>query len=113
MPSLLDIRRRIRSVKNTQQLTKAMKTVSAAKLRRAQDRVMSARPYADQLRNGLANLAGRVENISHPLLEIRPEERILVVVVTADRGLCGAFNTNLIRAAQNFLREQSNRGATL
>jgi len=73
MPSLLDIRRRIRSVKNTQQLTKAMKTVSAAKLRRAQDRVMSARPYADQLRNVLANLAGRVENISHPLLEIRPE----------------------------------------
>jgi len=114
MPSLLDIRRRIRSVKNTQQLTKAMKTVSAAKLRRAQDRVMSARPYADQLRNVLANLAGRVENISHPLLEIRSEERTLVVVVTADRGLCGAFNTNLIRATQNFLREKgSNSGATL
>jgi F-type H+-transporting ATPase subunit gamma len=114
MPSLLDIRRRIRSVKNTQQLTKAMKTVSAAKLRRAQDRVMSARPYADQLRNVLANLAGRVENISHPLLEIRPEERTLVVVVTADRGLCGAFNTNLIRATQSFLREKgSNSGATL
>jgi len=114
MPSLLDIRRRIRSVKNTQQLTKAMKTVSAAKLRRAQERVMSARPYADQLRNVLANLAGRVENIAHPLLEIRSEERTLVVVVTADRGLCGAFNTNLIRATQNFLREKgSNSGATL
>jgi F-type H+-transporting ATPase subunit gamma len=114
MPSLLDIRRRIRSVKNTQQLTKAMKTVSAAKLRRAQDRVMSARPYADQLRNVLANLAGRVENISHPLLEIRPEERTLVVVVTADRGLCGAFNSNLIRATQNFLRERGiNSGSTL
>jgi F-type H+-transporting ATPase subunit gamma len=110
MPSLLDIRRRIRSVKNTQQLTKAMKTVSAAKLRRAQDRVMSARPYADQLRNVLANLAGRVENISHPLLEIRPEERTLVVIVTADRGLCGAFNTNLIRATQNFLRDNAKKG---
>jgi len=106
MPSLLDIRRRIRSVKNTQQLTKAMKTVSAAKLRRAQERVMSARPYADQLRNVLANLAGRVENISHPLLEIRPEERVLVVIVTADRGLCGAFNSNLTRTTQNFLRDK-------
>src|SRR5438876_4355280 len=103
MPSLLDIRRRIRSVKNTQQLTKAMKTVSAAKLRRAQERVVSARPYAEQLRRVLGNLAGRVDNISHPLLESRPEERVLVVVVTADRGLCGAFNSNLIRAAQNFL----------
>jgi F-type H+-transporting ATPase subunit gamma len=111
MPSLLDIRRRIRSVKNTQQLTKAMKTVSAAKLRRAQERVMSARPYADQLRNVLANLAGRVENIAHPLLEIRPEERTLVVIVTADRGLCGAFNTNLIRATQNFLRENARKGS--
>ena len=105
MPSLLDIRRRIRSVKNTQQLTKAMKTVSAAKLRRAQERVMSARPYADQLRNVLANLAGRVENISHPLLEVRPEERILVVLVTADRGLCGAFNSNLTRMTHNYLRD--------
>jgi len=73
MPSLLDIRRRIRSVKNTQQLTKAMKTVSAAKLRRAQERVVSARPYANQLRHVLANLAGRIENIEHPLLEVRPE----------------------------------------
>lgn len=112
MPSLLDIRRRIRSVKNTQQLTKAMKTVSAAKLRRAQERVMSARPYADQLRNVLANLAGRVENISHPLLEVRPEERTLVVIITADRGLCGAFNSNLIRTTQNFLREKGSKSGT-
>jgi len=74
---------------------------------------MSARPYADQLRNVLANLAGRVENIAHPLLEIRPEERILVVVVTADRGLCGAFNSTLIRTAQNFLRDNATKGATL
>jgi F-type H+-transporting ATPase subunit gamma len=111
MPSLLDIRRRIRSVKNTQQITKAMKTVSAAKLRRAQERVFSARPYAEQLRKILGNLTSRLENVSHPLLEVRPEERILFVVVTADRGLCGAFNSNVIRAAQGFIRDH--HGQTL
>ena len=105
MPNLLDIRRRIRSVKNTQQLTKAMKTVSAAKLRRAQERVFSARPYAEQLKRVLGNLTARLENVSHPLLEIRPEERILFVVVTADRGLCGAFNSNITRAGQSFIRD--------
>jgi F-type H+-transporting ATPase subunit gamma len=105
MPSLLDIRRRIRSVKNTQQLTKAMKTVSAAKLRRAQERVVSARPYANQLRHVLAGLAGRIEKIEHPLLEVRPENRLLLLVVTADRGLCGGFNSNLTKAAQGFLRQ--------
>jgi F-type H+-transporting ATPase subunit gamma len=105
MPSLLDIRRRIRSVKNTQQLTKALKTVSAAKLRRAQERVFNARPYAAQLKSVLGDLAARIENVSHPLLEIRPENRILLIVVTADRGQCGAFNANIIRAAQNFIRE--------
>jgi F-type H+-transporting ATPase subunit gamma len=113
MPNLLDIRRRIRSVKNTQQITKAMKTVSAAKLRRAQERVLNARPYADQLRKVLGNLASRVENISHPLLEARPEQKILVLVVTADRGLCGAFNANIIRTAQNFMRERRNQAASL
>lgn len=107
MPSLLDIRRRIRSVKNTQQLTKAMKTVSAAKLRRAQERVLSARPYANQLRHVLGDLAGRIENISHPLLEVRPEKQILLLIVTADRGLCGGFNSNLIKAAQGFLRQHA------
>jgi F-type H+-transporting ATPase subunit gamma len=107
MPSLLDIRRRIRSVKNTQQLTKAMKTVSAAKLRRAQDRVFSARPYADQLKKVLANLTRRVEEISHPLLDVRPERRILFIVVTADRGLCGAFNSNITRTAMVFIRDHS------
>src|SRR2546422_7527067 len=105
MPSLLDIRRRIRSVKNTQQLTKAMKTVSAAKLRRAQERVFSARPYAEQLKKVLGNLTARLEDVSHPLLEIRPEERILFVVVTADRGLCGAFNLNINRTKHAFLRD--------
>jgi F-type H+-transporting ATPase subunit gamma len=109
MPSLLDIRRRIRSVKNTQQLTKAMKTVSAAKLRRAQERVLSARPYAEQLKRVLGNLTARVENVSHPLLEIRPEERILFVIVTADRGLCGAFNSNINRTAQIFIRDHKDQ----
>src|SRR4029077_2604287 len=113
MPSLLDIRRRIRSVKNTQQLTKALKTVSAAKLRRAQERVFSARPYASQLKIVLANLAGRIETVTHPLLEVRPENRILLVVVTADRGLCGAFNSNVIRAAQNFIRDHRSETISL
>src|SRR5213075_284661 len=103
MPSLLDIRLRIRSVKNTQQLTKAMKTVSAAKLRRAQERVFSARPYAAQLKSVLGNLAARIENVAHPLLKVRPENRVLVIIVTADRGRCGAFNSNIIRAAQHFI----------
>ena len=107
MPSLLDIRRRIRSVKNTQQLTKAMKTVSAAKLRRAQERVFNARPYAEQLRRVLGNLSSRIENVSQPLLEVRPEERILFVIVTADRGLCGAFNSNIVRSASVFLRDHA------
>jgi F-type H+-transporting ATPase subunit gamma len=113
MPSLLDIRRRIRSVKNTQQLTKAMKTVSAAKLRRAQERVFVARPYAEQLKRVLGNLTSRLENIEHPLLAVRPEERILFVVVTADRGLCGAFNSNILRTASTFLREHTAQTVTL
>jgi F-type H+-transporting ATPase subunit gamma len=113
MPSLLDIRRRIRSVKNTQQLTKAMKTVSAAKLRRAQERVFSARPFADQLRKVLGNLTARIEDISHPLLEVRPEQRILFLIVTADRGLCGAFNSNILRTAQSFIRERGGKTVDL
>jgi F-type H+-transporting ATPase subunit gamma len=108
MPSLIDIRRRIRSVKNTQQITKAMKMVSAAKLRRAQDRVVAARPYASMLERILQNVAraasGDNEEVAgHPLLQRRPENRILLLVVTADRGLAGAFNANVIRAAQRFL----------
>jgi F-type H+-transporting ATPase subunit gamma len=110
MPSLIDIRRRIRSVKSTQQITKAMKMVSAAKLRRAQDRVMSSRPYAKMLREMLANVAAAApageEGVS-PLLIEKPERRIQVVLLTSDRGLAGAFNTNLIRAAQSFATEHS------
>jgi len=84
-----------------------MKTVSAAKLRRAQERVFSARPYADQLKKVLANLTARQEDLSHPLLEVRPEQKILFIVVTGDRGLCGAFNSNITRTAQVFIREHS------
>jgi len=109
MPSLIDIRRRIRSVKNTQQITKAMKMVSAAKLRRAQDRVISARPYVAMLRQVLGNVAAAValdERVaSNPLLAQRPERRIALVLVTADKGLAGAFNSNLIKAAMKFASE--------
>jgi F-type H+-transporting ATPase subunit gamma len=104
MPNLLDIRRRIKSVKNTQQITKAMKMVSAAKLKRAQDRVVTARPFANKMSEVLAGLAERTdESFHHPLLDPRGDERYLVVLVTADKGLCGAFNTNLTKAAQTFI----------
>ena len=108
MPSLLDIRRRIRSVKNTQQITKAMKMVSAAKLKRAQDRVVNARPFANKMAEVLNELASRTdEDFHHPLLDARGDERYLLVLVTADKGLCGAFNANLAKAAQVFMRENA------
>jgi F-type H+-transporting ATPase subunit gamma len=108
MPSLIDIRRRIRSVKNTQQITKAMKMVSAAKLRRAQDRALAARPYAKMLQQVLANVAEAAVSSGsgdHPLLAVRPEKKILAVVITADSGLAGGFNANLIKLAQRFADE--------
>jgi F-type H+-transporting ATPase subunit gamma len=105
MANLLDIRRRIRSVKNTQQITKAMKMVSAAKLKRAQDRVVTARPFANKMTDVLGELASRTdENFHHPLLDARGDSRYLVILVTADKGLCGAFNTNLNKAAQAFIK---------
>ncbi len=107
MPSTIDLRRRIRSVKNTQQITKAMKMVAAAKLRRAQERMMAARPYSAALRQVLASMSTRVDMNQHPLLQEREQEnRVLLVVVTADRGLAGAFNTNILRAAQNAIAEK-------
>jgi len=110
MPNLLDIRRRIKSVKNTQQITKAMKMVSAAKLRRAQDRVVAARPFANKMAEVLGELAKRTdEDFHHPLLDQRGDQRYLLVLVTADKGLCGAFNTNLTKAAQAFMRENSGK----
>ncbi|HMC57743.1 MAG TPA: ATP synthase F1 subunit gamma [Candidatus Solibacter sp.] len=117
MPSLIDIRRRIRSVKNTQQITKAMKMVSAAKLRRAQDRVIASRPYAALLRKVLGNVAAAVaadeQENPNPLLARREEQRVLLVVITGDKGLAGAFNTNIIKGAQRFFAERSGASVTL
>jgi F-type H+-transporting ATPase subunit gamma len=117
MPSLIDIRRRIRSVKNTQQITKAMKMVSAAKLRRAQDRVIASRPYAALLRKVLGNVAAAVaadeQENPNPLLARREEKRVLLVVLTGDKGLAGAFNTNIIKGAQHFFAERSGASVTL
>src|SRR2546423_3948385 len=110
MRSWIDIRRRIRSVKNTQQITKAMKMVSAAKLRRAQDRVIAARPYAALLKETLANLAAAAASDkdagSSPLLAVRPEKRVELLFFTSDKGLAGAFNSNLIKASQKFFEER-------
>ena len=114
MPNLLDIRRRIKSVKNTQQITKAMKMVSAAKLKRAQDRVVTARPFANKMTEVLGQLAQRTdEDFHHPLLDLRGDQRYLLVLITADKGLCGAFNTNLTKAAQVFMRENSDKTVEL
>ena len=112
MANLLDIRRRLKSVKNTQQITKAMKMVSAAKLRRAQDRVVTARPFANKMAEVLGELANRTsEDFHHPLLDLRGDQRYLLVLITADKGLCGAFNTNLTKAGQAFMRD--NQGKTI
>jgi F-type H+-transporting ATPase subunit gamma len=106
MPSLIDLRRRIRAVKNTQQITKAMKMVAASKLRRAQERIMNARPYAVQMQRVLGSVAARVDPSIHPLLtsrELTAESRTLVIIVTADKGLCGSFNTNVIKAGGSYV----------
>jgi F-type H+-transporting ATPase subunit gamma len=106
MPSLIDLRRRIRSVKNTQQITKAMKMVAASKLRRAQERIMNGRPYAQQMERVLGSVASRVDSSLHPLLAIRetgPNSKTLVIVVSGDKGLCGSFNTNVIKAGALFI----------
>jgi F-type H+-transporting ATPase subunit gamma len=113
MPALIDIRRRIRSVKSTQQITKAQKMVSAAKLRRAQEAMFAARPYARKMMEVLNSLVSRADPKLHPLLEERGDEKVLLVVVTADRGLCGGFNANIIRTATRFLRERGERDLAL
>jgi F-type H+-transporting ATPase subunit gamma len=104
MPSLLDFRRRIRSVKNTQQITRAMKFVAAARLRRAQESAIAARPYANELARVLRSTMTRIDEPQHPLLAKRPEERILAIILTGERGLAGAFNANILRKANEFLR---------
>ena len=113
MPNVLDIRRRIRSVRNTQQITKAMKMVSAAKLRRAQEAILRARPYAGQILEVVRSLMARSEIRRHPLLEEREEKSIQLVVVTADKGLCGAFNANIVKAAEGFIREKGDQSLDL
>jgi F-type H+-transporting ATPase subunit gamma len=109
MPTLLDFRRRIRSVKNTQQITRAMKFVAAARLRRAQEAALAARPYALELARVLRSTMARIEEPQHPLLARRPEERILAIVLSGERGLAGAFNTNILRKAQEFFRSHRNQ----
>lgn len=117
MPSLIDIRRRVRAVKSTQQITKAMKMVAASRLRRAQERVQQARPFAAEMRRVLESLAARVDPTTHPLLDERAAPRAggraLLVVITADRGLCGSFNTNVIKASAVFIAEQRARQVSL
>jgi len=107
MPSLIDLRRRIRAVKSTQQITKAMKMIAASRLRRAQDRVVNARPFAKDMLRVLNDVAMRVDPGAHPLLDERPAGgRILLIVITADRGLCGSFNSNIIKNAGQFIGSQ-------
>jgi len=109
MPTLLDFRRRIRSVKNTQQITRAMKFVAAARLRRAQEAALAARPYAKELVRVLRSTISRITEPQHPLLARRPEERVLALVLTGERGLAGAFNTNILRKANEFFRANKGR----
>ena len=119
MPNLQDIRRRVRAVKNMRQITKAMKMVSAAKLRRAQERVVAARPYTIKMMDVLSDLSERAPEFQHPLLanarksSVGRQERVLLVLITADKGLCGGFNTNLVRAAQQFVRRHSGQQVEL
>src|SRR4026207_2198020 len=117
MPSLLDIRRRVRAVKSTQQITKAMKMVAASRLRRAQERIQQARPFATEMRRVLNSLASRVDPAAHPLLDQRAAPRaggkVLLIVITADRGLCGSFNTNVIKSSGPFVVENPGRQVAL
>jgi F-type H+-transporting ATPase subunit gamma len=114
MPTLLDFRRRIRSVKNTQQITRAMKFIAAARLRRAQETAVSLRPYASGIREVLRSAMSRIENPEQfPLLTQRPEEKILVLVTAGERGLCGAFNANVLRTAFDFLREKTGKAVEI
>jgi F-type H+-transporting ATPase subunit gamma len=113
MPTLLDFRRRIRSVKNTQQITRAMKFVAAARLRRAQEAALAARPYAKELVRVLRSTMARIESPEHPLLAKRSEENILVLVLAGERGLAGAFNTNILKKAAEFYRSKAGKKITV
>jgi F-type H+-transporting ATPase subunit gamma len=113
MATIIDLRRRIRSVKNTQQITKAMKMVSAAKLRRAQETMMASRPYNARMMEVLASLATRANPEDHPLLKVKGDQNVELMVVTADKGLCGSFNANLIKGALHFLDDRRNYNLSL
>jgi F-type H+-transporting ATPase subunit gamma len=113
MPSLKAIRRRVASVRNIQQITKAMKMVSAARLRRAQEAAFAARPYAEKLEAVLQNLAAQSQTLVHPFLTPREEKNIDLLLITSDRGLCGSFNSTLARAAETFVREHPDQKVTL
>jgi F-type H+-transporting ATPase subunit gamma len=110
MPSLQSLRRKIGAIKNTQKITKAMKMVAAAKLKRSQDRILAARPYAHKMREVLANLSRRVNRAAHPLLQKRAGPQVEILVVTSDRGLCGGFNGNIARKTVEFLRQSEANG---
>ena len=113
MPSLKQIKRRIGSVTSTQQITRAMKMVAAARLRRAQENIIKARPYSLKLRQVIRELAARTDRSIHPLLDERSAKNVAIVVVTGDRGLCGSFNTNIIREAQKVIEEESEAKVSL
>ena len=110
MPSLQSLRRKIAAFKNTQKITKAMKMVAAAKLKRSQDRILAARPYAHKMRGVLSNLSQRVNRSAHPLLQKREGKNVEVLVITSDRGLCGGFNGNIVRKSAEFIRQCESRG---
>jgi F-type H+-transporting ATPase subunit gamma len=113
MPSLIDLRRRIRAVKSTQQITKAMKMIAASRLRKSQERILNARPFSNEMLRVLRGLAARTDPSAHPLLAVRAERSALVIIVTADKGLCGSFNTNIIKAASHVLLSDSSRTVAL
>lgn len=113
MPSLQSLRRKIAAFKNTQKITKAMKMVAAAKLKRSQDRILAARPYAHKMRGVLSNLSQRVNRTAHPLLQKREGKKIEILVVTSDRGLCGGFNGNIVRKSAEFVRQCESQGLSV
>lgn len=113
MPNLRDVKQRIRSVKNTEQMTKAMKLISASKLRKAQAAIQTARPYAHKMRDVMNHLVARCNKDLHPLLDNRTSNRVLLVVITADRGLCGAFNSNIVKMTQELIKENTDREISL
>jgi F-type H+-transporting ATPase subunit gamma len=113
MPSLIDLRRRIRAVKNTQQITKAMKMIAASRLRKSQERILNARPFAIQARRVLHDLVERTDPSRHPLLAVREEKTVLVLILSADKGLCGSFNTNIVKAASQFIVANSEKKIVL